>query len=225
VSFIDFGMSDAAQSWCRERGECIALNLDMDFIKPKEEIHPDLVRTWDGWVDRWNSRKAWFKKPFALLQSPYRKGVWLDLDCEVLGPIDVLFSQYGECELAMAREYRSADLAFMHPDIVYNGGVIVFQHGSCLIQKWAEDAITRNHQFLGDDFLLSALIYEKGHIMTELPDIYNWRIVNGINLNAVIMHWVGKKNFIKEFRGIKPALQDFVKCVNGKELPRKKRES
>jgi hypothetical protein len=214
VTFVDMGMSEAKHNWCSERGEIIRLDLDASFVKSRNDIDSKLVDQWDSLPYIWNSRNAWFKKPFALLLSPYERTVWLDLDCEVLGSLHGLFSQYAQCELAMAREHRSDNLPLGHPDIVYNGGVIVFQHGFFLIQKWAEDALTRNHQFLGDDFLLSALVYETGYAMLELPQIYNWRIVHGISLNAVIVHWVGKKNFIKKCGGVKPALEDFYRAWN-----------
>ncbi len=214
VTFIDFGMSSQIRDWCRERGELIVVDLDMSFVKSKEEIDPQLADLWDSWVDRWDSRKAWFKKPFALLHSPYRKGIWLDLDCEVLGPLDALFS---ECTLlsqvAMARERKMDLLPRFHPNLVYNGGVIAFLHGSEIIQKWAKAAVTRNHCFFGDDFLLSALIQEEGLEIVELAEIFNWRIVKGINLDAVIVHWVGAKNYIKECRGIKPSLDHFYRAI------------
>ena len=210
VTFIDFGMTDAAHDWCRERGDVVLLKQDMHFIKSREEVDSDLARVWDDWNFAWDKRKAWFKKPFALLYSSYQCGVWLDLDCEVLGSIEALFSTCDSTsQLALAREWRSQDLPYLHPDVVYNGGVIVFQHGSSIIQQWAQDTLTRNHQFAGDDFLLSQLIYEQQLQVVELPEIYNWRIVKGINLSTVIFHWVGKKNYIKSHGGIKPSLKEF----------------
>lgn len=212
VTFIDFGMTEEAHLWCKERGDVVLLDLDMSFIKPKEEIHPELVKIWNSWDLAWEKRKAWFKKPFALLQSPYRCAVWLDLDCEVLGSIAELFTKCDEIsQLALVREWRSENLPYQHPDVVYNGGVIVFQHGSEIIQQCAKDTVTRNHCFAGDDFLLSQLIYEKRLQVVELPEIYNWRIVKGINLNTVIFHWVGKKNYIKYHGGIKPSMNEFYK--------------
>jgi hypothetical protein len=97
----------------------------------------------------------------------------------------------------------------LHPDIFYNGGVIVFAHGSEILPKWAEAAIARNHCFPGDDFLLSTLIYELKFPVRELPEIYNWALCWGLNINAIILHWVGVsgKVYIKNHGGIKPALQ------------------
>ncbi len=205
VTFVDFGMSEQMHRWCAQRGDMAVIDLDMSFIASRSRTE-----------EKSNPRTAWFKKPFALLHSPYKKSIWLDVDCEVLGPIDALFSQcQGACELAMAREYRCEHLPHLHPDIVYNGGVIVFCHGSAIIQKWAEETIVRNQDFVGDDFLLSALIYEQGLNVEELPEIYNWRIVNGVNLNAVIVHWVWKKNVIKTYGGLKPLLKDFYKQLSG----------
>jgi hypothetical protein len=213
VSFVDMGMSPSAQQWCRKRGELIALNLDMSFIKLRKEIEPELVHKWDYSSevspDIWESRSKWFKKPFALLHSPFKRSVWLDLDCEILGSIHALFSQDASSELALVREYASSHLPRIHPDVRYNGGVIVFAHGSEILQKWAGAAVTRNHCFPSDDVLLSALIYEWQFPVLDLPEIYNWVLRWGLNINAIIHHWCGPagKAYIKNQGGIKPALQ------------------
>lgn len=208
VTFVDFGMTEEARLWCEERGDVVRLDLDMNFIKTKEEIDSDLVRKWDTWID-WISRPTWFKKPFALLRSSYQHAVWLDLDCEVMGPIDALFTQCdSSSKIALAR-HRHDDLPRFHPDIYYNGGVIIFEHGAKIIELWARETLTRNQCFPGDDFLLSALIAEQRLEITELSDIYHWNMTKGMNLNAVIIHWVGRKNFIKVYGGLKNIFQEF----------------
>lgn len=218
VTFVDLGLSEKAHRWCAERGEVVVIDLDMSFVRSKQEIDPDLVVLWDSWVDRWDSRKAWFKKPFALLHSPYETSIWLDLDCEVLSSIQALFSMVDRSfEVALARERRKDHLPKWHSDLVYNGGVIVFKHGSSIIEKWAQATLSRNQFFLGDDFLLSAIIREENLSIIELEEIYNWRIVKGVDLNAVIVHWVGAKSFIRECGGIKPYLEQFYRELYGKD--------
>jgi hypothetical protein len=219
VTFVDYGMTQSARQWCEKKGELIALDIDMGFVKTREEIDPELVPIWDAWVD-WNSRKAWYKKPFALLHSRYGRGVWLDLDCEVLGSIEPLFSLCdSESQIALAR-HRNDHLPRFHPDIYYNGGVIVFEHGAEIIERWARDAVERNQYFPGDDFLLTALVRECQLKIIELPDIYHWNIINGINPNAVIVHWMcNKKNYIKAYGGMKPLLENFYRCITNGEGP------
>lgn len=212
VTFVDYGMTPHAHQWCAERGEIISLNFDTRLIKSKEEIDPHFVHLWGSREEMWIARRSWFQKPFALLQSPYQRCVWMDLDCEVLKPIDFLFSQWDKkSQLALVRDYSTEHLPKLHPDIIYNGGVIVFEYGSSIIQEWAHLCMTQNHRFSGDDAVLSQLIYEKRLEVVELPEIYNWRIVRGIDMNVVIWHWLGKKNFIKDFGGIKPALEGLLR--------------
>ena len=99
----------------------------------------------------------------------------------------------------------------MDPDLLYNGGVIVFQHGSTLIQKWAQGAIEMNHRFLGDDQLLSYLIRLHRVEVQELPEIYNWRPSQWLNFNAIVIHWVtaGGKEHIRKYGGMKPHFDAF----------------
>ncbi len=213
VAFVDMGMTPTAQKWCLQHGELIDLDLDMRFIKLRDEIDLELVRKWDCSrdvsPDIWEARSKWYKKPFALLHSPFERSVWLDLDCEVLGSIDPLFSQDPSLQLALVREYASSHLPQMHRQVRYNGGVIAFTHGAEILQKWADAAVKRNQCFPSDDVLLSALIYEKKYPVLELPEIYNWFLTWGLNINAIIYHWCGPagKAYIINQGGIKPALQ------------------
>lgn len=211
VTFIDFGMSEKMKAWCRERGELCSVELEHSCISSRDSIDPNLIKEWESIYGQtmWNSRPTWFKKPFALLNSSYERAIWIDLDCEVLGPLDSLFLFLGaNADLALVREYTSDHLPRFDPRVRYNGGVIVFQHGARIIEKWAEAAIDQNHLFAGDDSLLSHLIHKHHLDVIELPEIYNWRMVRGLNLNAVILHWVGNggKAYIRKHGGLKPSL-------------------
>ena len=216
VTFIDFGMTDAMRSWCLERGEVIAVDSDSNYITSRSHIDVGLAKQWEtfyGWKI-WNARLIWFKKPFALLQSPYEKGIWIDVDCEVLGSVNPLFSQCDFLsQLALVREHSTDHLPRLDPNVRYNGGVVAFQHGTPIVEKWAEGALNLNHLFAGDDYLLSHLIHTFQINVVELSNVYNWRMANGLNLNAVILHWVGSggKNYIREHGGLKPSLDVFYR--------------
>ncbi len=82
VTFIDFGLSSSGHQWCSERGEVIKFSVPFHLFKKREFVHAQLG---------YRILKIWFKKPFALLQSPYRRSLWLDVDCEVKGDISKLF--------------------------------------------------------------------------------------------------------------------------------------
>lgn len=219
VTFIDFGMTEEMRSWCAERGNVCSIKLDDSCIQ-RDTIDPTLAKQWENFYGRtvWSSRRIWFKKPFALLKSPYKVGLWVDVDCEVLGPLKSLFSHLGEgSELALVREYACNHLLRDDPNLSYNSGVIVFRHGSPLIKKWAEETIAQNHSFGADDLLLSHLIHKQKLDVAELPEIYNWRLPRGFNLNAVIVHWIGSggKAYIRKHGGLKPSLDAFYRSING----------
>jgi hypothetical protein len=221
VLFIDFGMTDEMRFWCQERGEVITMDPDLSLITPRSAIDDTVAKEWEerfSWRV-WNARRAWFTKPLALLESPFEEALWIDLDCEILGPLDALFSAFDpSAQLGIVREYRFANLPVLDPKILYNGGVVIFQHGSKIIEKWAQGAITQNHLFAGDDCLLSHLIHASQLKVQELPQIYNWRMRCGLNLNAVIVHWVGNpgKDYIQKYGGLKPSLDDFYHSCKGK---------
>ena len=221
VTFFDFGMSEEMKTWCAERGELCSIELEHSCISSRDSIDPNLIKEWEslyGWTV-WNSRRTWFKKPFAFLNSHYEKAIWMDLDCEVLGPLKSLFSHFdSHSELALVRDYASDHLPRLDPGVRYNGGVVVFQHGASIIEKWAGGALHQNHLFGGDDSLLSHLIHKHQLNVVELPEIYNWRMVRGLNLNAVILHWIGNggKAYIRKHGGLKPSLDVFYHSWKGK---------
>ncbi|MBS0651510.1 MAG: hypothetical protein JSR93_10150 [Verrucomicrobia bacterium] len=214
IAFCDFGMSEDALNWCRERGEVIPILSSPVDVASKEAFSSDFVDYWEKnyTAEVWSLRKVCFKKPFAFLRTPFQRTLWLDIDCEVLGKIDPLFNLWNaESQIAIMRDFISLHLPVHHPESIYNGGVIVFEHGTPLIQQWASSAMQMTNQFGSDDILLSHLINSMRIPVIEIPDIYNWRISEGINLDAVIWHWMrdGGKTFIQKFGGFKPALDQF----------------
>lgn len=221
VTFCDFGMTDEMRDWCRERGEVVSIELDPHCITPRSEIEDERARQWEeiyGW-SVWNARRTWFKKPFALLESSFEQGIWIDIDCEVLGPLEPLFSDFDQTsQLALVRDYASDHLPRFDPNVRYNGGVVVFQHGSSILENWAKGAVSQNHLFWGDDPLLSHLICSDQLEVQELPEVYNWRMARGLNLNVVILHWVGTggKAYIRTHGGLKPSLDSFYHSCKGK---------
>lgn len=183
VAFVNFGMSVKAKKWCRERGILIPFKGPRNFVTKIKD--PELIQKWEGVHGQgvWKLRKAWYNKPFAMLQSPFEKTVWTDLDCEIVGSLAPLFKLE---KVAVARE-RS----IVEEDLGYNSGVVVYPKNSSSIHKWAKACVALNHRYLGDQDILTALI-DKGSIeLIELPDIYNWRMKFGTNFEAVIIHWVG----------------------------------
>jgi hypothetical protein len=184
VVFVDFGLSLKAKNWCKERGEFALLPVPDIFVKEKQEIDPLLSTDWElGFGNKfWPSRNAWFKKPLACLRSPFRRTIWLDIDCEIRGSIQKLFDYADRAQVGLVRE-RSGSL--------YNSGVIVFRHGISLIEQWAKESFEKNHLFRGDQEILSNMIKEKKLDIEKLPEIYNWSRLYEDNPDALVLHWHG----------------------------------
>lgn len=186
VAFVDFGMSREMKEWCREKGEFIPLILSEVFVAEEEEVEPHYAKDWEktfgNWF--WPSRKAWFKKPFACLQSPFFRTIWLDLDCEVRGPLNSLFS-FANNRSGISLRPECFD---ERPETIYNSGVIPFRHGCPLIERWASECFVKNHKFTGDQDILSHIIAENKIPIGQLPKQMNWSRCYGQNPNALIYH-------------------------------------
>lgn len=189
VAFVDFGMTEEARAWCRERGEFISLRVADVFVAEQEEIDASFVQDWEKYFGKhfWPSRRAWFKKPLACLQSPFQRTLWLDLDCEVRGDISSLFA-FADHPAGIAlckerwtkREYPT-----------YNSGVVPFRRGLPLIEAWANESFVKNHLFRDDQDVLSYLIADQKIDVNPLPEQINWSCCNGQNPDALICHWQG----------------------------------
>lgn len=212
IAFADFGMSEKGKKWCEKRGVVQSLHLENLAVASKNEIDPALVNEWEKTLSPfWNSRQAWFKKPFALLNTPFEKTIWMDLDCEVLGSLEPIYSYIDPKSKMGLMKVRDPET--VREAILYNSGVIVFEKSSPLLKKWAKSALFQNHQFLGDQDALSQVIFEEGLPVGELPEIYNWRMCGGFRFDAVVLHWaaVWGKEYIRKHGGLRSALQGMLK--------------
>ncbi|HSX37457.1 MAG TPA: hypothetical protein VLE95_01340 [Chlamydiales bacterium] len=195
VTFIDFGLSPEKKTWCRARGSVRALRIP-DFAAERRIIAPSLMFAWENQFGKsfWPSRGAWFKKPLACLRTPYKRTIWIDLDCEVRGSIAPLFNLADHPSgVAMAKD--SKWVYTQRPTFesfwVYNSGVVVFRKQSPLIEEWARESHRQNHLFRGDQELLSHLIFQKNIAIAEVPKIYNWSRCEEDAPHAIIYHWHG----------------------------------
>ncbi|HSX12344.1 MAG TPA: hypothetical protein VLF61_02525 [Rhabdochlamydiaceae bacterium] len=210
VTFIDFGMSSKAKKWCAARGTVVPLDQEAPVIS-KSKIDPERAKRWEEAHGKqvWEHRKSWYKKPFALLLTPYERTLWLDLDCEVLGPLSGLF-EFCTGDIALVREPEAAHRneksqgQLLPQEILYNSGVILYRKNAPLIQLWAQAVQEQNGTFWGDQQLLSRLIHLNRFKVRELPPEYNWRMSQGVHFHAFIVHWVGSwgKEFIRKYGGL-----------------------
>jgi hypothetical protein len=190
VGFVDFGMSAEAKKWCQNKGHWISLNGPKDFVYPQSLISRELVDEWEKIYGKelWKGREKWFYKPFALQETPFDETIWIDLDCEVTGPLAPLFNKvHVHSKMALARDTGPST-----QEEGYNTGVIAYHRTSPLLTLWTELSFLHNDRFLGDQDALSFLIHSENIEVAELPSKYNWVVREGINFEAIILHWAGK---------------------------------
>ncbi len=220
IAFVDFGLSAETRFWCEQIGTVVDLQAPPFAVPGKSAVDGETASVWEEMYkeDVWNLRQAWFRKPHAMLLSPFERTIWIDCDCEVLGNLKPLFahcqhpSGVGLVREPDSSQDRSRAQKLLHDrEILYNSGVVVFAKGSPLIQKWAECCIDGSQQFWGDQDVLSRLIYLHHFAVSEVDRIYNWRISQGLNLRAIILHWVNAsgKRYIQEYGGIRKELEAF----------------
>jgi len=188
VAFVNFGMSDEKKAWCRERGEFIDLRVADVFVAESKEVDPQLVKKWEAQFAKqfWGRRNAWFKKPLAFLQSPWRRTLWFDLDCEIRGSVAPLFSFAQPSGIALSREPEES-----LPYPMYNSGVVAFRHALPIIEAWANACFEKNGEFRGDQDVLAYLLSQAKMPVGEIPREANWLRFYGPNPNAWIFHWHG----------------------------------
>ncbi len=210
VAFVDFGMSPAAVEWCKERGEYTSFTQPLDFLVLPENIPSDLKDKWEVLFHNkefWRVRSLCLKKPLAMLQSPFVRTLWTDLDCEIKGSIQPLFENCNnKIGFAIAPQPEFALQNYIKKGLLepgqktYNAGVVVYRYQSPLVLKWAQGVAERNQLFPGDSDLLADIIRAEKIVIHELSQLYNWRMAQGANPRAVIVHWVADwgKQHIRE---------------------------
>lgn len=198
VTFIDFGMTKSARLWCEKKGTVIEFQIGSSYLKQKEDIPPITAKFWERICagNLWESRPAWFSKPFALLQSPYYQSLWVDLDTHIKKDLYSLFSTI-DSDFAIAptseRYKKFSQIVGLHlaNEKTYNTGVILFKKDSPVLSKWAENTLHRNGEFLGDENVLNRLLYEEKISVTLLSRLYNWPHFEEDNPDAAIIHFQG----------------------------------
>ena len=182
VAFVDLGMSAEAQKWCKEHGIWIPFSGPAHFVQSQKNIHLLYQKRWEKIYGPrvWESRTSWFKKPFAMLQSPFQKSVWMDLDCEVCQSIDLILEGVDTGSLAAVKVDSKGH---------YNSGVIAYHKEAPLLKAWAEACLKKNGTVIGDETLLTQLIRQNRYLFKELPKVYNWMMGWGYHPDLKIAHW------------------------------------
>lgn len=152
----------------------------------------------------------WFFKPFLLLQSPYRRTIWIDIDCLVRGSIADLFdfadNPHG---ISLSVDKRPEKIkAKINSGILkphhkhYTSGVLPYLHGNEIVKKWAWGVLELEGNFTGDQDVLNHIIGEENIEVPIFPSKYHYIVPRNepvIDPEALIIHFGGSsKRFIMD---------------------------
>jgi len=187
VTFFDIGMSKSARHWCESKGNVLSFSFPKNWIKDKKYIDPQAIKEWELRYqgNLWEGRKQWFSKPYILLQSPYQRSIWMDLDCEVRNSLKKLFDfcNEGDGFSVLKLELPDSD--------IYSAGVIVSRRYSPVVKKWAENIYKDNAKHFGDENILIELLSKEKYKITPYSLLYNWPTFIPQNVDTVIRHHIG----------------------------------
>ena len=183
IIFADFGMKNKIQE-----------NVFEDFIKLTNKGH-----------------LGWFNKPLALKESlsMYRKVVWMDLDCQVLGSLNELFDglETGKMSIAEDRPWTKR-----RGSKWFNTGVVGIKYHSELLDMWID--MTRDfveHEkrdvdkpfvpsMFGDQDILHSVLSKVNELdyIKQLDNKWNCLRLQVEHDNEDVedkrvMHWTGQK--------------------------------
>ena len=182
VVFADFGLSEKGRQFCEERGTLLPIP-DQGEWATHPSLHLGHEKAYGKRV--WQSQRAWFKKPIAALLSPFRKSLWLDIDCKAQGDVGELFEGFED--IALMRS--PLESAYLGPDeIRYNSGVIAFKKDAPIISQWAQTAQELRDRMPGDEECLSRAIALYQPRLRELSSSCNWLHALGPNPDALVFH-------------------------------------
>lgn len=171
LAFADFGISKKAKAYCKEHGQLISMT-DVDV-------------------------EGWFRKPFAILRAPFRKILWLDVDVELRGDVQVLFALAKQGKIAAGEDSYNAPQFRKHlaaNQVLWDSGVVATEHGNSVIKKWAEKiGSVSKGVFLGDHEPLSLVVYENGFPMNTIPKHIHRMRLDGFTGPSMLYHWTGPK--------------------------------
>ena len=161
VVFADFGLSSEMRSWCSERGQVVEV----------QEV-PGLT---------------WHKKPFAILESPFKRTLWLDADCEVRGELG---GMYPYCDKGIGLTLDPHSRTCKQPGALATG-VVACSHGEPGIEEWCKVILLR--QYRGDQEAFDAIRDRLSDRILVMPRHFQRLRLDGESDQALVMHWTGAK--------------------------------
>ena len=176
VEFADFGMTAGARKWCARHGRVVDPECDIDA-----DFRVNGVGTG--------------AKPHAIALSGFDEVLWLDIDCEVRGSLDIPLSSLsvscGRFDLTICE-----DLLYPHKyranldadEIMHNAGVMAIRKDSVVMRTWLELVKTGPHGWRkSDQPLLSKAICQNRDRVAVMDGRFNeMRSRN----EATVFHWL-----------------------------------
>lgn len=144
-----------------------------------------------------STAEGWFKKPRAIWEATYRAHIicWLDTDCQVMGDISDIFSNYEEGKLHMVED-RPWTKRRNDNGAWYNSGVVMSDRNWNL-RNWL--LLCEKDPKQGDQEVLhySMSAIERLGVIKPLPHKYNTLrldYIDGIDVkDPLIIHHTGQK--------------------------------
>jgi hypothetical protein len=196
IAFVDLGMSEEKKAFCREHGTLISIDWKEFYSDPsmiEQRIEGGEINGSN--LNKFlNRRNAWFLKPFACLASPFEKTLWIDIDCEVLKPIDILFSRNGfACSKESESVLQSNISRGTIPKITnyYNSGLIYYEKNHPVLLAWAKEIEQNPGSYYGDQAALSVIIENFNYSIDTFPFEHHRFYDEEIFESTVIRHYCG----------------------------------
>ena len=197
IAICDFGLSKEGRKKAEHVGHVLPFQKDslLNKFRQTEDIPADWTDIYPG--DLKTIHPIWMLKPFALLFTPFQQTLWIDIDCEIRGPLDDLFSASNNpsgfaCALDTKSCYQMmlSKKLLLPGERVYNSGVIAYRHKSQVVDLWSEEVLHHHFNYLGDQDALSRVIYRHRLPINRLHTKFNARPLQAEDPNMVIIHWV-----------------------------------
>ena len=171
VTVADFGLTQSGRHWA--------------------ETHADKVLTYER-----HPKYAWFYKPTAMVDCPYEYTCWLDLDCEVLKPVDEIFNYPTDERMALTQDVVRGNPQHDPGVFWWATGVNVVKGKPKILRDWAYH--TKHSDQRGDQEVLHQMIKvnpEYNNMIIKMPLEYQWLRISLLNRydspDKKIIHWTG----------------------------------
>jgi len=212
IAFVDLGMSEEKKAFCEQHGTLISIEPKQFPFDPNriEELSNHGVFDISNLNQVLPTRNAWLLKPFALLTSPFEKTLWIDIDCEVLQPIDPLFLESGFVCMKESNDSLNFNIKRkMIPEMsaYYNSGIILYENRHPLLLAWVKEIEENSSYYLGDQDALSVIIKNFNYPIDTFPETCHRFYHEEIFDATLICHYCGIKGKKEVIRKLLLVLQ------------------